>query len=94
MTESQLQQKILNFCKSTGILAYKLASPSRRGVPDLMLIANGRTIFYELKHPNGKGVLSALQKVTIKQMQDHGAEVYVGHDYQEIIATIRDRLNV
>ena len=86
MTESGLQQKIINFCKSSRILCYKFASPAHRGVPDLMLLAHGRTLFIELKHPNGKGVVSELQKVTHTKMREAGATVIVGHDY-EIITT-------
>lgn len=92
MTEKTLQQKVVKFCTSNGILAYKFASPAHAGVPDLILIAHGKTIFLELKHPNGTGRLSALQTATIAKMRAHGAEVYCEYDFDTITALIRERL--
>jgi hypothetical protein len=88
MCERRLQQQILNFCKRAGILAFKFQSPAHAGVPDLILLADGKTLFIELKHPAGTGRLSELQKVTIAKMQAHGATVYVSHDYQSLTETI------
>ena len=76
-TEKTLQAKCIKNAKRAGWLAYKFASPARRGVPDVMFITNGAVVFVEFKHPNGKGRLSELQKVEIDRMIAHGASVYV-----------------
>jgi hypothetical protein len=92
MSESALQVRVMGFCKVHGFLALKFSSPAHAGVPDLVILGNGKTIFYELKNPNGKGRLTELQKVTHEKMRAHGAEVYVGHDYPTITSTILARL--
>lgn len=82
MTEKGLQAKIVKFLKAKNCLAYKFASPSMRGVPDLLVITpTGDVFFIEVKHPNGKGVLSPLQKERINEIRDHGQLVLVTDDY-------------
>ena len=91
VTEKKLQEKITKYCKKiNNVLCYKFSSPSHRGVPDLIIIARGRTIYIELKSPKGTGRLSPLQVVTIKKMREHGATVYVIKDYDEAIRIIDD----
>lgn len=76
-TEKGLQKKLGEACKRYGVLCYKFASPSKRGVPDLILINEGRVVFVELKSPTGNGRLSELQKLEIKTLREHGATVFV-----------------
>jgi hypothetical protein len=77
MTERLLQQQVLTAAKKRGIFAVKTEAVGRRGFPDVTLIAGGRVVFVELKHPNGRGKLSALQSMMIEDMRAHGAEVHV-----------------
>ena len=91
-TESTLQAYIKKICTEHGILCYKFSSPAHRGVPDLLLIGYGQTIFIEVKHPNGRGRLSPLQERTIHKMRDHGAQVHVidnKQDADRVIELIR-----
>jgi Holliday junction resolvase len=76
-TEKTLQAQIVKRLQSKGHIVYKFASPAHRGVPDLLVIADGRVVFLEVKHPNGKGRLSKLQEITINEMRQHGGEVHV-----------------
>lgn len=92
MTEAALQAKVVKWCKANGYKAMKFVSPSNAGAPDLLIIGNGKVIFYELKNPNGSGRLTELQAAVHKQMREHGAEVYVGHDFDNIVTTIHVRL--
>lgn len=85
MTERALQQKVMAAARKRGIFAVKVEAVGRRGLPDLMLLNNGRVVFLELKHPNGSGRLSALQVVMIDEMRRHGGEVFVMHDYEEAL---------
>lgn len=93
MTEAALQAKVVKWCKSNGYLALKFVSPANAGCPDLVILGNGKVLFYELKNPNGSGRLTELQKVTHDRMRAHGAEVYVGHDFDDITTTIRQRFS-
>ena len=83
MNERALQTKCLNAARNNGWWAAKFASPARRGVPDLVMIKDGRTVFVEVKHPDGTGRLSKIQILTIKAMRDCGAEVFVIDNYAD-----------
>ena len=87
--EKTLQKNIVKFAKASGMLAYKFESPSKRGVPDLLLInEHGQTMFLEIKHPNKKGQLSPLQRHEIQKLRAKGATVYVIDDYDRAKAII------
>ena len=62
-------------CEANNILCYKFVSPGYRGVPDDIIIYDGKTIFVETKSNTGQ--LSEIQKKRIKDMKDHGADVRV-----------------
>lgn len=69
-------------CKKYDIFCCKFTSPGTRGVPDEILIYQGETYFVETKSPVGD--TSAIQKVRIAQMKNHGAKVFVCHTRQKI----------
>tara|TARA_R110000803_G_scaffold129178_1_gene196504 strand:- start:10 stop:300 length:291 start_codon:yes stop_codon:yes gene_type:complete len=77
MTEAIFQKQCISKAKRRGWLAYKFASPSHRGVPDCIFIYKGRVIFIEFKNPNGRGMVSALQKRKIAELESHGADCFV-----------------
>lgn len=77
-TEAQLEKAVTDTLKAKGVLGYKFASPSKRGVPDRLYITqNGSVVFCEFKSPTGNGVLSDLQKQQIKKLKDNAADVWV-----------------
>jgi Holliday junction resolvase len=80
MLEQKLQTKIKKKLEEKGFLVIKLIKTSCNGIPDLMAIKDGKTIFVEVKQPNG--VLSELQKLRIKQLTDLGFECKVWTDYE------------
>ena len=50
MRESKLESKLVSHITILGGIAYKFASPNRKGVPDrLCVMPNGRVFFVELK---------------------------------------------
>ena len=79
MAKSRIENDIENYmkreCEKNDILFYKFTSPSRRGVPDRILIGNGQVIFVELKKPGETP--RKLQVKIIQRMRDHGADVRV-----------------
>ena len=79
MLEQQLQKKIINQLQKEGWLCVKLIRTSLNGIPDLLCLRNGVTMFVEVKRPNGK--LSELQKVRIEQLKQKGFEVKIWTDY-------------
>ena len=92
MTEKLLQQQVITAAKKRGIFVVKTEAVGRRGFPDLTLIHRGRVVFIELKHPNGRGKLSALQAVMIDDMRAHGAEVHVLDDLTECLTLLDSML--
>lgn len=79
MLESARQTKIKKQLEKEGWFVIKLIKTSVNGIPDLMALKNGETIFIEVKQP--KGVLSEIQKYRIKELREKGFLVYIWTDY-------------
>lgn len=75
MLESQIQAKIIKRYQNDGYIVVKLIKTNTNGIPDLMCLKNGETIFIEVKAKNGK--LSELQKHRIKQLENEQFKVLV-----------------
>lgn len=73
MTESQLERKVTQWCKNRGLLTYKFVSPNNRGVPDRIIISNGRILFLELKQPGKKP--TKLQEYELERLRKAGCRV-------------------
>ena len=80
--ESSIQTAISKALTENGWFVVKIMMASKNGIPDLMAIKNGRTIFIEVKNEIGR--LSKIQEYRIKEMQQHGAEVIVARSKEEI----------
>jgi Holliday junction resolvase len=80
MLESARQTKIKKQLEKEGYFVIKLIKTSVNGIPDLMALKNGETIFIEVKQP--KGVLSEIQKYRIKELRENGFLVYIWTDYK------------
>ncbi|PKM70132.1 MAG: hypothetical protein CVU86_07045 [Firmicutes bacterium HGW-Firmicutes-11] len=75
MRESSIERKLVQGIKKAGGLCMKFTSPGRRGVPDRIILINGKILFVELKAPGGE--LSELQRVMISNMRFNGARVEI-----------------
>lgn len=83
MKESLIEKRLKNKIEQLGGLCFKWVSPGRRGVPDrICILPKGRTIFVEMKAP--EGVLSPLQKKRIRELEDLKHEVYVLASKQQV----------
>lgn len=79
MTEQQIQAKRIKELEAEGYYVIKLIKTNKNGIPDLVAIPpNCKVIFSEIKKP--KGVVSAIQKYRIKELNAHGVitEIYKG----------------
>jgi Holliday junction resolvase len=85
ISEQKIQTKIINRLTKEGWLCVKLIKTSKNGIPDLMCLKEGVTIFIEVKRPNGK--LSELQKIRIKQLKDLGFNCKIWIDYETNFST-------
>lgn len=85
--ENDVETYLYNQAKKHDILCYKFTAPSTGGVPDRILIGNGKTIFLELKRPGEKP--RKLQVAVHKKMREHGATVFVA-DTKELVNDVID----
>lgn len=82
MLESTLQSKIIKQLTSKGFLCVKLIQTNLNGIPDIMCLRNGIVIFIEVKSEKGK--VRPLQEYRHKQLREHGFEVLVVNDINQI----------
>ena len=76
MLEKQIEQKVCEYAKSKGFLAYKFTSPARRSVPDrLFLGPNGVCFFIEFKAQGNTPTKAQAREIL--RLQHHGHRVYV-----------------
>ena len=73
MIEKDIEKYLISQIKKTGGLTWKLTSPSTSGVPDRLVIRQGKCWFVELKRP--KGSLRKLQKYRSSELQKQGFDV-------------------
>lgn len=76
VTERALEKATLDELRSLGALCYKFVSPSKRGVPDDIVLLKSVCIFVEFKSPKG-GKLSKLQELNIARIREQGFAVFV-----------------
>jgi len=80
MLEQAIQKKISDKLKKEGWIVVKLIKTTMNGIPDLMALRNGETLFVEVKRP--KGVLKPLQELRIQELRGQGFRTEVWIDYE------------
>lgn len=80
--EDFVEKYLMRRCKAMGFGCLKFTSPGTSGVPDRIVIGNGRTVFVETKRAGEK--LRRLQEVITAEMRDQGADVRVA-DTRELV---------
>jgi hypothetical protein len=76
MLESKIQAKIIKRFTDAGYLVIKLIKTSRNGIPDLMILKDGKVLFVEVKRPL-LGKLSKVQEYRIKELKEYGFETLI-----------------
>lgn len=72
--ERDLEDYFTRRAQSEGMLTFKFTSPGQAGVPDRILISDGRVLFVELKAPGKRP--RPLQTETVRRMRKQGASCY------------------
>lgn len=76
--ERTIERYLGNKVKALGCLYMKFVSPGNVGVPDRIIVTPaGDVIFVELKTISG--VLSEAQRLMLKRLEDHKADVWLVH---------------
>lgn len=82
MLEKNLEKRFREGCKKIGALTFKFVSPAQRGVPDRIVIHNGKVCFVELKTYNGR--LTELQKMIHGEIETHGGTVFTLYGKEQV----------
>lgn len=88
--ENKVEERLRQGVKSIGGLCLKFVS-SINGVPDRVVVYQGRVVFVELKAPNGR--LSSLQRVRHAELRSAGAEVQVIACKDEVDSFLRNLIS-
>lgn len=78
MLEQQIQSKIIKNLERDGWYVVKLITTTKAGIPDLLCLKQGRTVFIEVKRPGGK--VSALQRLRMAELLKQGFEVIITYE--------------
>lgn len=80
--ERSLVNSFQKYLKEIGAYTIKTSDKFTSGIPDLIIIYKGRTIFVEVK--TYKGIVSPIQTYTISQILNHGGESYIIRDLESL----------
>lgn len=73
--ESKIQSKIIKRYEDDGYLVVKLIKTNKNGIPDLMLLKNGKVFFIEVKSKTG--IVAELQKYRHDELIKQGFDVLI-----------------
>ena len=82
--ESIIENYLIKTAKKHNYITYKFQALGQTGVPDRILIGNGRTLFIECKAQNKKVIPNSKQDLMIKNMISHGADVRIVNSKKQI----------
>lgn len=86
--EGAVENYLYRKAKARGWIAYKFTSPGHAGVPDRIVVGNGKVYFVELKAANGR--LSGLQKACIAKLNELGANVRVCYSKEDVDVVMKE----
>ena len=70
MLESAIQSKLIKQYEKEGYYVIKLIQTNKNGIPDLILLKDGKAFFIEVKTEKGK--VSELQKFRHEELKKYG----------------------
>lgn len=85
--ESQIEAKVVRFCRQNGLYCRKFSSPSNRGVPDRIIGRDGVVLFLELKRPGEQP--TPLQRRELTELACHRLLSNWADSYSAAVAIIR-----
>ncbi len=88
--ENKVERYLDKQVTAIGGITRKWVSPGRDGVPDRIVILNGRVWFVEVKTIDGK--LSVAQEREHQRLRDAGAEVFTVFGEQGVDCFVREVL--
>ena len=90
-TERSLEDRVCDWAKSRGILAFKFEVSGQRGWPDRIFIYKGRCAFIEFK---AKGCVPiGIQKLRLRTLCDGGTPAIWTDSYETAIGFLHEQLS-
>lgn len=84
MTEQQIQKKIIKYLESIDAYVVKVISASKSGVPDILCCYGGRFVGIEVKRPETRSTVSALQEYNLDQIEQSGGCQCVAWEVEQV----------
>ena len=81
--ESKIQAKIKARFENAGWIVVKLIQTNCNGIPDLMCLKGGKTVFVEVKQPGKKP--TELQQFRHDELTQNGFQVFILSSEKDII---------
>jgi len=82
VNETGLKNRVKSYLVNTGWIVFKISDRFTAGIPDLVCMKDGRTIWIELKTPEGR--VQPIQTWTINQIKSAGVEAYICRSIEEV----------
>lgn len=84
VTETQIRNEIRDFLRLHGWKVVRIVQSalSERGIPDLVAIRGGQTVWIEVKTPEGR--LSKYQERWLQDLEDHGGWYVVARSVEDV----------
>jgi Holliday junction resolvase len=82
MREALIQSQIKKYLESNGWLVIKHIQTTMNGIPDLMALKSGRTVFIEVKQPGKKP--TDLQQYRIEKLHKNGFEAFCATSLKDV----------
>ncbi len=88
MQEKNIEKRLRVEVKKAGGKAYKFSSPGNNGVPDRIVLFEGRCYFVELKRPGQN--LSPRQRAVKKDFEAYGFPVYKIDSFDDVDEFVKE----
>ena len=90
MKEQDIQKKIINYLEDIGAYVVKVVSATKAGVPDLLVCYEGKFIAIEVKTPETRSNVSALQSYNLSKIENAGGYSLVAWSVEQVKEFLED----
>ena len=87
-SEQVIQSEIIKYLKSIGAYIIKVSAATKAGIPDVIICYKGKFLAIEVKKPETKNNVSALQKANISMIEAAGGIAAVAWSKDMVIEFI------
>ncbi len=94
MSEAEVLIQVRAYLEATGWLVMRIHQSlgSKPGLPDLICLKDGKTIYIECKSQRSRAKLSGAQEIMRQEIQAHGGVYIVAKEIEDIEAVINEEV--